>query len=229
MAREKGYERVACDRAEAVHPGGELPIVFMTPEDKRNEEWLRHRVHRHAGSAHGPDAVPRLRKEVPAHHGHPRPGHNRVRERGEIAWRTSSHIATRGRITSSPSTQRTGTPAPLGNGPLTRRPSAASCAVHHDRLQHPARAVRRGGRCAGVRLGDRGRLQEEVDIDNGVPGYNRIDLLVARVETAPARKGGAWRPTRATRPTGTRRAARRHRPRVTSTTATPCARCPSAP
>ena len=29
MAREKGYERVACDRAEAVHPG-----------DKRNEEWL---------------------------------------------------------------------------------------------------------------------------------------------------------------------------------------------
>ena len=40
MAREKGYERVACDRAEAVHPGGELPIVFMTPEDKRNEEWL---------------------------------------------------------------------------------------------------------------------------------------------------------------------------------------------
>lgn len=29
---------------------------------------------------------------------------------------------------------------------------------------------------------------EEVDIDNGVPGYNRIDLLVARVETAPAEK-----------------------------------------
>lgn len=40
MAREKGYERVACDRAEAVHPGGKLPIVFMTPEDKRNEEWM---------------------------------------------------------------------------------------------------------------------------------------------------------------------------------------------
>lgn len=29
---------------------------------------------------------------------------------------------------------------------------------------------------------------EDVDIDNGVPGYNRIDLLVARVETAPAEK-----------------------------------------
>ena len=29
---------------------------------------------------------------------------------------------------------------------------------------------------------------EEVDIDNGVPGYNRIDLLVARVETAPSEK-----------------------------------------
>ena len=29
---------------------------------------------------------------------------------------------------------------------------------------------------------------EEVNIDNGVPGYNRIDLLVARVETAPAEK-----------------------------------------
>ncbi|MEE0582069.1 MAG: hypothetical protein UC328_02730 [Adlercreutzia sp.] len=40
MAREKGYERVACDRAEAVHPGGKLPVVFMTPEDKRNEEWM---------------------------------------------------------------------------------------------------------------------------------------------------------------------------------------------
>ena len=26
---------------------------------------------------------------------------------------------------------------------------------------------------------------EEVDIDNGIPGYNRIDLLVARIETAP--------------------------------------------
>ncbi len=29
---------------------------------------------------------------------------------------------------------------------------------------------------------------EEVNIDNGIPGYNRIDLLVARVETAPAEK-----------------------------------------
>lgn len=29
---------------------------------------------------------------------------------------------------------------------------------------------------------------EEVNIDNGVPGYNRIDLVVARVETAPSEK-----------------------------------------
>ena len=29
---------------------------------------------------------------------------------------------------------------------------------------------------------------EEVNIDNGIPGYNRIDLVVARVETAPSEK-----------------------------------------
>lgn len=39
MAREAGYERVACDRAESVHEGGELPVAYMRPEDKRNREW----------------------------------------------------------------------------------------------------------------------------------------------------------------------------------------------
>lgn len=40
MAREKGYERVACDRAESVHAGGILPIEHLKPEDKRYSEWL---------------------------------------------------------------------------------------------------------------------------------------------------------------------------------------------
>ena len=40
MARDPGYERVACDRAEKVHAGGVLPVEYMKPEDKRNAEWM---------------------------------------------------------------------------------------------------------------------------------------------------------------------------------------------
>ncbi len=36
MAREDGYVRLACDRAEAVHPGGAMPVEYMKPEDKRS-------------------------------------------------------------------------------------------------------------------------------------------------------------------------------------------------
>ncbi|MCI8305803.1 hypothetical protein [Adlercreutzia muris] len=39
MAREDGYVRLACDRAEAVHPGGAMPVEYMRPEDKRYAEW----------------------------------------------------------------------------------------------------------------------------------------------------------------------------------------------
>lgn len=39
MGREGGYERVACDRAEAAHSDGLAHIEFMRPEDKRNQEW----------------------------------------------------------------------------------------------------------------------------------------------------------------------------------------------
>lgn len=40
MSTEDGYTRFACDRAEASHDGGELPIVYLGPNDKERGKWL---------------------------------------------------------------------------------------------------------------------------------------------------------------------------------------------
>lgn len=39
MSIEEGYIRYACDRSEKVHENGEKPIEFLTPDDKRSNEW----------------------------------------------------------------------------------------------------------------------------------------------------------------------------------------------